>query len=456
MAKRKVLKITPVLVTLNILVLLIIVAFYTTRLIKYYLKENGHRGEDVVLLVEELKKHRSYLDETKGLVFDEEKNIYTYKGEVDDNYLLYSGIMYRILGIDENENMKAVSEENVTILYPGYDKGYEKSYVNKWLNSSEEKYSGIFENTLVNSGGLLEKTTMCYDVIDDPSNITCEEKNGDYKVALLSLYDYKEAGGKTSFLNNDTQYHLGTLNKDGLNYSVTEDGEVVINKSSTVTVKPVITINSGTELLRGSGTEDDPYIIEKHNIDTLGDTYVNSIVLINNTTYKVVEIQEDKVKVASTDVLLKDADNEYYTAFGGSNSAYSTSNTVGKYLNNTFLNSLDVKSSVVASNYYIGALSLANLDYAKTYESKVKAKVGMLTIGDMFVSDLTNVFTTLRGMQASNIITVINENGNLFADTINSKYNVRPAFYLKSDLKITSGDGTIDSPFELGENNEQE
>ena len=125
-------------------------------------------------------------------------------------------------------------------------------------------------------------------------------------------------------------------------------------------------------------------------------------------------------------------------------------------MNNTFLNSLDVKSSVVASNYYIGALSLANLDYAKTYESKVKAKVGMLTIGDMFVSDLTNVFTTLRGMQASNIITVINENGNLFADTINSKYNVRPAFYLKSDLKITSGDGTIDSPFELGENNEQE
>ena len=172
MAKRRVLKITPVLVTLNILVLLIIVGFYTTRLIKYYWKENGHRGEDVVLLVEELKKHRSYLDETKGLVFNEEKNIYTYKGEVEDNYLLYSGMMYRILGIDENENMKIVSEDNVTLIYPGFDKGYEKSYVNKWLNSSDEKYSGIYENVLFNAGGLLENTTICLDTIDDTTNIT--------------------------------------------------------------------------------------------------------------------------------------------------------------------------------------------------------------------------------------------------------------------------------------------
>ena len=41
MARRKVLKLTPVLVTLNVLVLLIIASFYITRLVKYYLLENG-------------------------------------------------------------------------------------------------------------------------------------------------------------------------------------------------------------------------------------------------------------------------------------------------------------------------------------------------------------------------------------------------------------------------------
>ena len=71
MATKKVLKITPVLVTLNILVLLLIAGFYTTRLIKYYLKENGHKNtEEAVLLVDAIKKKQSFLDETKGLVLD--------------------------------------------------------------------------------------------------------------------------------------------------------------------------------------------------------------------------------------------------------------------------------------------------------------------------------------------------------------------------------------------------
>ena len=59
-------------------------------------------------------------------------------------------------------------------------------------------------------------------------------------------------------------------------------------------------------------------------------------------------------------------------------------------------------------------------------------------------------------MEATNIINVINESGNLFADNITSKYNVRPAFYLKSDLKIVKGDGSKSSPYELGVNDEKE
>ena len=60
---RRRLKITPVLVTLNVLVLLLIVAFYSTRMIKYYLKENGKSNDkdNTVLLVDTvLKNYRGY------------------------------------------------------------------------------------------------------------------------------------------------------------------------------------------------------------------------------------------------------------------------------------------------------------------------------------------------------------------------------------------------------------
>ena len=446
MAKRKTLKITPVLVTLNIIVLLLIVGFYTFRLVKYYLKEHGHGSNDTVLLVDEVKKHESKVDLTKGLVLDKETGVYYYKGEVKDNYLSYSGMLYRIVSIDSEGNLKLVSEDNVTLLYPGFNNGYDKSYVNYWLNSSEEDNTGIYENYLINAGGLLDNTEFCMDIIDDTSKIECNDKTSDMKITLLSLYDYKSAGGKSSYLNNGELFHLGTLNSTNYNYYVTKDGEISINQKSSraITIRPVITINSGTELVRGSGKEDDPYIIEEHEIKKLEDVYVNNIIKIDDSKYKVIGIYDDKVKVASIEPLKEQM------AFGGSNSAYNTTSTVGKYLNNTYLNSLSIKDSVISSDYYIGTLNLSNLDYRSVYKSKVNASVGMLTIGDMYVNELTNVFTILRGMEATNIINVINEDGNLFADTISSKYSVRPAFYIKSDLEIKGGKGTIDSPFEIG------
>ena len=455
MATKKVLKITPVLVTLNIIVLLIIVGFYTGRLIKYYNKEHGHKKEETTLLVDEIKKHQSMLDETKGLVLDDETGVYTYKGEVNDNYLFYSGMMYRIVSIDKNDNIKLVSEDNVTMLYPGFDKGYEKSFVNKWLNTSDEKYSGVYEELLVNSGGLLEKTSFCTDTISDVNNIKCEEVNSDYKISLLSLYDYKMAGGKSSYLNNGKAFQLGSINAFKLNYYVTEDGEISLNKQSFITVKPVITINSGTELVSGTGKLKDPYIIEKHKIKTLADVYVNSIVKIDDAKYKVIEFGEDKVKLAGTDVIYENGE-KVTSAFSNKISAYQDNTIVGKYLNGTFLNTLSVKDSVVSSDWYNSALSLADLDYASVKKSKSTAKVGMLTIGDMYVNEVFNVFTTLRGKEATNIINVINSSGNLYADQISTKYNVRAAFYLKSDLEIVSGSGTMDSPYELGEEHEKE
>lgn len=456
MATKKVLKITPVLVTLNILVLLIIVIFYTGRLIKYYNKEHGSKKDDTTLFVDELKKHQSMLDETKGLVLNDETGIMTYKGDVNDNYVLYSGMMFRILGIDSDDNIKLVSEDNVTLIYPGFDKGYDKSYVNKWLNSSDEEFSGIYENNLVNAGGLLTNSSFCSDVIDDLSNIECLESVDDYKITLLSLYDYKTSGGKSGFLNNGKTFYLGSLDSNNNGYYVTDDGEISLNKRSSraIFIKPVITINSGCELISGTGKLKDPYIIEKHDIKTLGDTYVNSIVKIDGINYKVIEILEDKVKLASNSVL-KDGDNDLLIAFSNKISAYQDNTIVGKYLNGEFLNSLSVKDSIVTGEWYNNTLTLADLDYSSVRKNKSSAKVGMLTIGDMYINEVTNTWTMLRGMEASNIINIINETGNLFADKISNKYNVRPAFYLKADLEIKSGSGTIDSPYELGDSNEK-
>lgn len=457
MAKRNMLKITPVLVTLNVLVLLLIIGFYSFRLIKYYKLENKTTTNEKTALVDAVIKKQSYLDLTKGLVLDEETNTYRYKGKVTDNYVLYSGILFRIVSIDSNKNIKLISDKNLTLLYSGLEKGYDNSFVNKWLNKTDASNSGILEGSLYESDKLLTTTSMCSDTIEDLTKVTCEKSNSNNKISLLSLYDFKEAGGSSSYLNNEESFYLGTLNSENNNYYITETGEVGLNQNNTkvLGVRAVITLKADTILLSGSGKKDKPYVVEKHEVKTLSDAYLGDIINYSSNEYKIVEILADKVKVASTEVLKSENEN-LSMKFASSSSSYSDTSIVGKYLNNDYYNSLSNKESIVKSNWYIGTISLGNLDYTDVYKSKVSANIGMLTLGDFYVQDMKNIFTISRGIESSSIINVINSEGSIYGDFVTSKYNVRPAFYLDGKIEIKSGIGTNDGPYELGVTNEKE
>lgn len=456
MTKRR-LKIRPVLIALNVSLLIIIALFYTFRLVKYYLKENGHKDADTTtLLVDELIKKQSYVDQTKGLVHDKNASIYRYIGKVEDNYLEYSGTLFRIVGIDKDNNIKAISDSNLTLMYSGLEKGFDKSYVYKWLNKSDEKYSGIFENNMDSTDKYLTNTYLCDDVISDLKNINCEKNNNALKITLLSLYDYASAGGKESYLNNGESYYLSTIDDKNNNYFINTTGDVGLNKISSKIygVRPVITIKNDVALMHGDGSKTSPYAVIEKSISKLSDVYISKYINYSGSTYRVISTGEN-VKIALSDNI-KDGDKYLEKTFGGKNNIYSTTKkTIGEYLNNTYYKSIKNNDLIVKSSYGIGSNTLDNLDYTAVYSKTNTFNIGMLTLGDMFISDTKNVLTMNRGIESSMIINVINKDGNVFGDLIASKYEVRPTMYLKGNINIVSGDGSIDSPYELGVNNEE-
>lgn len=456
MTKRR-LKIRPVLITLNVSLLIIIALFYTFRLVKYYLKENGHKDADTTtLLVDELIKKQSYVDQTKGLVHDKNASIYRYIGKVEDNYLEYSGILFRIVGIDKDNNIKAISDSNLTLMYSGLEKGFDKSYVYKWLNKSDEKYSGIFENNMDSTDKYLTNTYLCDDVVSDLKNINCEKNNNALKITLLSLYDYASAGGKESYLNNGESYYLSTIDDKNNNYFINTTGDVGLNKISSKIygVRPVITIKNDVALMHGDGSKTSPYAVIEKSISKLSDVYISKYINYSGNTYRVISTGEN-VKIALSDNI-KNGNKYLEKTFGGKNNIYSTTKkTIGEYLNNTYYKSIKNNDLIVKSSYGIGSNTLDNLDYTAVYSKTNTFNIGMLTLGDMFISDTKNVLTMNRGIESSMIINVINKDGNVFGDLIASKYEVRPTMYLKGNINIVSGDGSIDSPYELGVNNEE-
>lgn len=457
MTKRR-LKIRPVLITLNVALLIIITLFYTTRLIKYYLKENGHRPTNsTVLLVDELIKKQSYVDLTKGLIHDKDANIFRYVGKVEDNYLEYSGILFRIVGIDKDNNIKAISENSLTLMYSGLENGFDKSYINKWLNKTDEKYTGIFENNMEDVDKYLANTYLCEDNVNDLKKINCEKNTNTNKMTILSLYDYASAGGKESYLNNGESYYLSTIDDENNNYFISNNGEVGINKITTKIygVRPVITIKKDVALLHGDGSSNSPYVVSERTVNTLSDVYVSKYINYSGNTYRVINTGEN-VKVALSDNI-KDKDKDLTKTFGGKNNIYSTNkNTIGEYLNNTYYKSIKNNDLIVKSDWGIGSNTLDKLDYTVVYSKTTSFNIGMLTLGDLFINDTKSVLTMNRGIESNMIINVINKDGNVFGDLIASKYAVRPSMYLKGDISIVSGDGSVDSPYELGVNNEKE
>lgn len=455
MVKKRVLKITPVLITLNILIIIIICSFYLFRLVKYYRLENVSKPGEKIVLVDQLIKKQSYLDLTKGLVYDENKNTYTYIGSVDDNYVSYSGMLFRIISIDKNKNIKMISEDVVTMMYSGLEKGYNDSFVNSWLNSSEEKYSGVFENNLYDKEKYLVKSDVCIDSIDDLSNITCDEVNSEYNVTLLSLSDYKNAGGKNSYLNNGTSFYLSSLNSNNENYYLLESGEISLNQSnSKITgVRAVITIKGDNVLLSGNGSYDEPYVFEKHEVSKLADAYVGNYVNIGEDLYKIVDVKNDKVKVALAGVL-KENEEDFSIEFSKTTNKYGIDTIVGKYLNEDYYKLISDKVNIIKSDYPVGEIVLSDLDYRKVFDEVSNVNIGMLTFGDMYVNDCKNVFTLSRGLEDENIINVLNEDGNVYADYNYNKYNVRPAMYLDGNTEIISGIGSEHGPYQLGVSNE--
>ena len=457
MNKKKKLKIRPLLITLNILVLFCIVGYYLFRMVYYYLDENGDKIDNSLsTLSDTVIKKREYVDLEEGLIFDEEDNVYRYKGAVKDNYLYYSGIMFRIVGVDNGNNVRAITDKNLTLMYSGLEKGYEESYINKWLNTSEDENSGVFEKNLYNADELITSALTCGDEIDDLTKITCDTLDQKYNISLLSLYDYSEAGGKTSYLNNGQIFYLSTNSSQKGNYFINLEGDVGLNKITTKIygVRPLITIPSTAVLIGGTGSEKDPYIIEKHDVKKLSDTYTGSIVKYSGMNWKVTSIGDNVILALNSK--LKVDDKEVTRKFEGTTSKYTITAGIGKYLNTTFYATLENPEYIVKHKWNVGQNLLSNLDYAETYSAYMNNYVGMPALSDFFVNDIDSVFTISRGIESNSIINVIDENKNAFGDLITSKYNIRPTICMNGEVSIVSGKGTEEDPYVLGGLNAKE
>ena len=402
-------------------------------------------------------------DNLNNIVKRDTNNENYYKGKVDNNYLLFSGMLFRLVKINDDGTVKIVSDDNIShSSYTGDN--YLDSNVRHWLNNY------YLNHINENSKKYIAEGTWCTDHIPDINNFTCNNKVKDM-VGLLDVneffksYDnnvsYLEGNLNKSMLLNkkdSDHYYLSDNRLDGLTYSIV--GSIYPS------VRPALNIKENTYVISGNGTIEKPYMLGDYSQGSEND-YLNQRVIgeyvkysgyitrisditdsgnIQLTFMEELEVKKlngakEKVKIDLTGI-----DNYKFNLTQEKNTGY--------LLNNEYINYL--LSDYLVEDEFLIPTTVKNLKYDEYETTLLTGRIFLPYSYQMFSSDSNRIVKPLDGYLYSDISSIqdkifyVNPYNQLCFETLNKtfgNYSLRPVVFITKNAKISSGDGTYNKPY---------
>lgn len=425
-------------VIISFLFIVFMVAFYGYRLIHYYRLENpkGSSLKANLNLASAIINKNQIVNSGNGLYFED--NNYIFKGTVDNNYLYYSGILWRIVKINQDQSIKIISEESLTNLFNDQAESLQKSILNIWMQDyllpklSHDEY--------------LNTNPTCIDIVTNIDGKECQKYLNNEKLGFLSIDEYVNALGKKSYLNNGRSWWLSNQDDAQSRWYINNEGGISnANNNLSHGLRVTVTLKNSITSLSGDGTLSNPFIIEQDHYQTLADVKVGQYIKYSNYIWRIIDKDQSISKMVLDGVL------DEKRAFSLNDNTFNSDsyNNIGYYLNNNFYQSLSNSEYIVSSNYFAGNYNLENnYDYRQTSNKTVVSKVGLLSIGNLFIDEYSNT-VIMNPYNDEDIIYTIDDNYHLYGDMITKNMGIRPVIALDNTLKIQSGQGSKKAPWEI-------
>ena len=386
-------------------------------------------------------------------------------GTDPNNYIWYSGKLWRAVSVNnEAKTTKLVTQWNIsTINYSSGSTAFEGSYMEDWLNDTTvDGFLGNlrdYENFIV--------TDATWDATQDNTSLgSIQRPNGTTtvttSVGLLNMYEYQSSNnGKTNGYSSSIVH--GVLYNGNAGKG---------SPSIAYGVRPSINLKSNVRIVNGDGTIDNPYRLNGDNDAELSGTLLSSrysgeyitFGSGENNLYRIVSHENGTgTKIVSAEPLK--SSGEFITSAFGSNTAFSSTNTIGTFLNGEYLTSYvdSTYSNMIedSTTWYLGTVggrkSYKLSKYTDTsmsgYTTTTDAKVGLLRYGELMSGQFdrygNNTYYWTLTPYSSSRVRHVYDNGDANYYSPSSALGVRPSMNLKSNVQITSGTGTKSEPFVL-------
>lgn len=376
-----------------------------------------------------------------------------YKG-TSNNYVLFSGMLFRIVRINEDDTVKLVLDQPVNNMRANYEK-YEDSNIDTWLNKE-------FLNALTSSKYLVD-TNYCVGSINSMADYTtyCSE-TVKRKVGLLDVSEYYNtySGNTTSILSKS--FTLG--HKIGDNYADATFNETAPTGTDTsilAPIRPVITVASSLSIMSGDGSITKPYKLNDYEYanktDRINTRLIGEYLEYSGLVFRINQIDTNKnVRVIlDGEWIVKPDNNKLYISTNNIDKwsfNVKNDNEPGYVINNDYLDFIDVKS-IKESTYEIPTND-KDKKYNKYKASKIKAKIVLPKTYDLFAATGTAdyMYAYIDKSTNNQMLFMINTYDGRVFEIDKSGYNsysIKIVTTLDGNLKIESGKGTVNSPYKL-------
>ncbi len=420
-----------VFVVMSFVVMFIILWIYALRTIYYYRKTNYI--EENARLIDVAANQMKVVYSGDGL-YKNDDNTYYYNGTIVDNYLYYSGMLWRIIGVDDI-GIKIITEDNLTSLVWGINANYQESNIYKWLNED------TFINAIYNKDDLVSGN-WCNESVD-LNDYKCSDNTASM-VGLLSVDEYLKSGGISSYLNNGSYFWTVNTSEDNKAYYIHNEGGINNEVSSgnsyySYGVRPVIYLSKDIKYLSGTGTIDEPYIVETNDEVEINNHPVGSYVKYNDYTFRILEVNEENTLLILDGYLTNEEKEGIKVSYKNINSS---------------LNEFISKFKEEELSKYKFAKTEFNFNKSYDYKSIMDSNesyVGIPTVGTLFTPEYDNVWLNTYSSTKENLIYTTAKNANLFANLGSSDNYIRPIICIKNGMIIASGSGTKTEPFMIGD-----
>ncbi|MCI8588717.1 MAG: DUF5011 domain-containing protein [Bacilli bacterium] len=387
-----------------------------------------------------------------------------YKGAEVNNFVQFSGMMWQIINVNEDNSVKLILANASSNVMFGYAEKFTDTNVYRWLNNY------FYPHLEGSKKYIVENANWCSNVAvffpeDVPSECNGESYQG--PVGLLSVKDLISTSiDRRSYLKGKQYYWLiDRINTENANiiYSSDYDGFMQWNVDNFGPVRPVINLNSDVFIMSGLGTIEKPYKLNDYEYgkenEEIKDRLDGEYFSYSGYLFRKIGVDKDgnaKMIMAGN---MKDPKSleQFVVGYDSSLTTWKFNpqekGNVGYRLNEELLLHLSDRY-IVRHDFEIPEIDI-NSYYDKWKKTKVKTWLSFPTTYELFsnyniLADTLDYNFLMLDYNPNNEVVFVNTGNSIafsMAQDILGENAVKVVLYLKGDRKISSGRGLIDDPY---------